>query len=199
MNDNAKSQLIEDIVEIELKMFLTVPVLGKASCQEQPDTFQKMRKAQFDTWSEKTLGGYLKDLQTAENHGMNLMTHKYARMSHSIPRQNEDPLIEKIVRAQYICQEGLMKKYPSLMRGARPLKSSEDTIDQTSFETYLRSELETYSHQTLAALFEDIERKRQAGESLTQKIYENIMRELGFESLEAANAFAKKSISKVKP
>ena len=194
MNDKTKSQLIGDILEIELQMFLTVPVRQKASCQEQPDTFRIMRKVQFDTWSEKTLDSYLKDLQTAEEQGLNLMTLKYARMTDDIPRQNDDPLIEVIVSIEYAWQEGLMRKYPSLMGRARPLRSSEDTDDQTSFETYLRSELETYSHRTLTALHEDIERKQAAGENITKEVYDNIVRALGYESLEAADAAAKKQL-----
>ena len=160
MGDKTKGQLIEEILEIELEMFLTVPVRQKASCQEQPDTFRVMRKVQFDTWSAQTLESYLKDLKTADKQGLNLMTHKYARMTNDIPCQNEDPLIEKIIGIEYAWQEGLIKQYPSLMGRARPLGSSEDTADQTSFETYLRSELETYSHRTLTALYMDVEKKR---------------------------------------
>ena len=194
MDEKNKSQMIDEILEIELVMFLSVRARQKASCQEQPDTFRMMRKAQFSAWSGKTLACYLDDLRTAQNDGTNLMTHKYARMDNTIPRLNEDPLIEKIVRAQYAWQQTLMEKYPYLMHRARPLKSSEDTYHQTSFETYLTSELETYSHKTLESLYEDIEKKQQEGKNLTKEVYEYILKELGHESLAAADAFARKGL-----
>lgn len=191
MDKSEKTRLIEDILEIELRMFLTVPVFEKAGCQEHPDNFRMTRKAQFITWSEQTLNSYLNDLKAAEHNNLNLMTHKYARMDDLIPRQNNDPLIEKIVKIQYAWQTDMMKKYPALMGRARPLGSSSDTPYQTSFETYLCAELETYSHRTLAFLYEDITLKQENRKNMTQELYEYMVEDLGYESLEEAEESAK--------
>jgi hypothetical protein len=43
--DDHKDRLIGEILEIELKMFLSVPVLEKASCQEHPEDLQTVRRA----------------------------------------------------------------------------------------------------------------------------------------------------------
>jgi hypothetical protein len=185
-----KTILIEKILEIELKMFLTVPVLEKTGCQEHPDNFRMTRKAQFITWSEQTLNSYLNDLTTAEQDNRNLMTHKYARMDDLVPRENNDPLIDRIVKVQYAWQTEMMNKYPALMGRARPLGSSSDTPFQTSFETYLRAELETYSHRTIAALYEDIALKQENRKNMTEELYDYMIKDLGYESLEEAEESA---------
>ncbi len=183
---DVKHNLIENILNIELDMFLTVQTLEKASCQEHPDEFRKTRNAQFLTWSEKTLTSYLNDLKTAREEGRNLMTLKYALMDNMIPRQNIDPLIQKIVDIQCSWQKEVMEKFPNLMGRSRPLRSSSDTDYQTSFETYLRGELETYSQKTLTLLNEDISAALLEKKNMNQKLYEYMVKNLGFESLEEA-------------
>ena len=65
MEKLGKTDLIEKILGLELKMFLTVPVIRKAGCQEDPDSFRTIRKAQFIVWSEKTLDCYLNEKFTS--------------------------------------------------------------------------------------------------------------------------------------
>jgi hypothetical protein len=100
-----KKEIIEHIVEIELQMFLTVSTEQKANCQEDPESFRLHRRAQFSAWSDDTLGSYLADLERANEAGENLMTLKYARMDDLIPRENENPLIAKIISLQYRWQQ----------------------------------------------------------------------------------------------
>ncbi len=183
---NSKNNLIEEILNMELDMFLTVPTLEKASCQEHPDEFRKTRTAQFLTWSEKTLTSYLNDLKTAHKESRNLMTIKYALMDNMIPRQNKNSLLQKIVDIQCGWQKEVMEKFPNLMRRSRPLRSSSDTDYQTSFETYLRGELETYSQKTLTLLDEDISAALLEKKNMNQKLYEYMIKNLGYESLEEA-------------
>lgn len=191
MENTKRTELIEKILEKELKMFLTVPVRQKAACQEHPESFKTMRRAQFLMWSEKTLESYLKDLEMAEKEGRNLMTEKYARMDNLIPPKNQDPLIDKIVNIQCKWQEEMFRKYPNLMRGARPVYSSQDSPFQTSFETYLRGELETYSHNTLASLYDDIVGMQKEGKNMAEELYKQLVMDLGYESLEEAEEAAK--------
>ena len=69
----------------------------------------------------------------------------------------------------------------------RVLKTSKDTAENTSFETYLRGELSTYSDDTFAkykAVIEDLLAKNL---NLTQMIIENTVHMYGYDSLESAD------------
>jgi hypothetical protein len=178
-----KNKLIEQILDLELEMFLTVSSRQRAACQEQPESFRLHRGAQFSVWSEMTLNSYLDDLKRAKLEGTNLMTIKYARMENLIPKQNKSPLIDKIVTIHYEWQQEMIKKYPNLMAGARPLSSVDDGTYQTSFETYLRGELETYSENTLSLLYDDMIQKQENGINMSEEVYINLVRELGYSSL----------------
>ena len=147
-----EKELLEEILEIELEMFLSVKAKGNPSCQEDPESFRVHRGAQFRVWSERTQESYLGDLKKAREEGINLMTLKYARMEGLIPRRNTNPLIDDIAVLQYTWQMQMFEKYPHMMAGARDLSSTDDTEYRTSFETYLKGELETYSDETLASL-----------------------------------------------
>lgn len=185
-----KRELIDRILTIELNMFLTVRTVGRAACQDHPEEFRRNRTAQFFTWSEKTLTSYLEDLMSAEEKGKNLMTMKYARMGSQIPCLNDDPLIEKIVARQTAWQKDLAARYPCLMGKARAIESRQDTDWQTSFETYLRGELETYSGKTLRSLYDDIQRYEKDHQNMNQRLYDFLVLDLGYGSLDEAEKAA---------
>ena len=86
-----KDEIIADILEMELEMFLSVPTDQPYSCQQDPAGFRLHRGAQFSIWAEDTLGSYQDDLRRAREEGTNLMTIKYARMEDLIPRKNFNP------------------------------------------------------------------------------------------------------------
>ena len=184
--EHEKKELIEKILKIELDMFLTVPTAGPAPCREHPEEFRRNRTAQFFTWSGKTLLSYLDDLMSASEKGINLMRLKYARMGNQIPRINDDPLIEEIIAIQTAWQREMFIRYPHLMRGARAIESREDADGQTSFESYLRGELETYSKNTLGLLYEDILRHLHDNQSMNERLYDFLVRDFGYASLEEA-------------
>jgi hypothetical protein len=100
-----------------------------------------------------------------------------------LPCENENPLIDAILRQQTDWQGALFKAYPAFMRHARPLRASEDGDGKTSFETYLRAELETFSATTLASLFREIERKKAAGINMSEESYELLLKEKGLPPL----------------
>jgi hypothetical protein len=186
--EKEKEELIEEILAIELDMFLSVRTIGKANCQEHPKEFQRNRRAQFSAWSPKTLESYLDDLEAARDDENNLMTMKYARMANQIPCLNDDPFIDKIVDIQRAWQADILEKYPYLMRGGRVLSSREDSIFRTSFETYLRGELETYSKETLHRLYEDMQRCQRDGINMNEVIYNSLAISYGFSSAEEAES-----------
>ncbi len=185
------ASLIDKILEIELKMFLSVNTFQKYSCQEDPDSFKRIRKAQFQSWSEKTLGSYLHDLEDAEKKDINLMNYKYGQMDNLIPPINNNPIIDKIVEIQYQWQISMFKKYPNLMSGARPVSSNDDAEYKTSFETYLKGELTTYSDTTLEYLYHDMLEMQINDHNMSEIIYEKMVVGLGYDSLDDAELHAK--------
>jgi len=193
-----KEDLIKEIISRELKMFLRVPTARRSPCQEHPEGFELHRRAQFSCWSEQTLRSYLNDLERACGSKTNLMTQKYARMDNLILKINASPLIDTIVAHQCAWQCFMMKKYPGIMSGGRPLSSGEDSAFMTSFETYLKGELETYSDATLELLNRDIEAKHAQGINMAEEIYTNLIQDLGYDSLDEAEQISldKKSIKK---
>ena len=183
----AKEKLIAKIVELELNMFVAVPGGGVYSCQQDSEGFGLHRRVQFSIWSEDTLQSYLEDLYRAKEDGINLMTIKYARMEDLIPRENPNPRIEEIVAIQSRWQREMVKKYPYLMTGARHLSESDGSADDTSFETYLRGELETYSNNTLKLLHEDMREYLKMGVNGSERIYEHLVKEMGYHSIAEAD------------
>jgi hypothetical protein len=182
-----KEKIMAAIVELELEMFLAVPADGSYSCQQDPAGFRLHRKAQFSIWSEDTLQSYLDDLNQAKADDFNLMTIKYGRMQNIIPRENFNPLIEDMLAVQSRWQAEMIQKYPHLMAGARHQSQPDDSADETSFETYLKGELETYSDATLALLYRDILQLVKAGVNGSEKIYDYLVKEMGYDSLTAAD------------
>lgn len=178
---------LEKIIELELEMFLAVPADGTYSCQEDPEGFRLHRRAQFSIWSEDTLQSYLDDLCRAKRKAINLMTIKYARMDNLLPAENLNPQIEEIITIQRRWQTEMIQRYPYLMAGARHLSEADGSAYHTSFETYLRGELETYSDRTLALLYRDVIKYTEAGINGSEKIYAYLVKQLGYDSIEAAN------------
>ena len=183
-----RNHLIEKILEMELDMFLTVSAVEPASCREHPEEFKRHRHAQFSTWSDETLKSYVNDLMLAKQNGQNLMTLKYGRMEGLIPCLNDDPVIEKIVDAQYSWQKEMFEKYPNLMQGARAMDSQGDSDVYTSFVTYLRGELETYSRETLRLLYEDVKHYRAGDRNMSEDLYTLLVKSYGYQNLDEAEA-----------
>ncbi|MFU0550103.1 DUF4125 family protein [Gardnerella piotii] len=202
-SQNPKTQkLAEEITKLEWQQFqLTQNEGGRANCQGNWPTFHIMRMSQFLTWPLDLQESYKKDLERANSNGRNLITEKYARMMESTapeifeltikpyikpilePRKSEQ---EKIILTQVKWADDFRNCYTHLGLAMRVLKTSEDTAENTSFETYLRGELSTYSDDTFAkykAFIEDLAAKNL---NLTQMIIENTVHMYGYDSLEAA-------------
>ena len=196
-----KERLISQILEFEFDMFVSVRSRHPVSCQEDPEGFRVMRSSQFSTWSEETLQSYLSDLKCAANDCRNLMTLKYARMENILPSLHENPqiinMINEIVAVQMEWQKEMFSKYPALMSRGRPIGATGNERQQsdTSFKTYLCCELETYSLMTLTHLFRDIMVNRSQAKNMTEEIYTQMMKGLGYSSLEEAEEAAQKTIA----
>ena len=76
-----KEQLVFEITQLEWDMFQHVyNTGGRASCQDNPDTFFKMRMSQWLAYSEEALESYKEDCVKAIENGDNLLWQKYAQI-----------------------------------------------------------------------------------------------------------------------
>jgi hypothetical protein len=197
-----KEGIIEKIIEIEWRMFQSVPNIGgTASCQRDRQTFVIMRRSQAASWSEATLESYLADLTEAEEAGRNLLTEKYAWMmkstspreysqiEHLLPVLNPEALslMESLVKIVLQWEEELSTKYPFVLQRGRPMSSAEEIYGAASVETYLRGELSTYSLRTLNLHYADVMKQVSEGVNGAELILEHTIKEYGFTSLEEAN------------
>lgn len=157
---------------------------GRADCQGDWPTFHQMRVSQFLTWTLPLLESYARDLDDADARGANLLTEKYARMMASTEPERYaheiEPFLpvldgdrvrrqEAVVAVQVAWAEAFCARYPRLGRGMRLLRTQQDTVEATSFETYLRGELGTYSARTLACYEDLVSATSAAGENLTER------------------------------
>lgn len=199
-----KKSLIEQILKIEWDMFATVNNEGgKAACQMDPATFRIMRTSQYATWSEELLDSYLADVTSARDTGRNLMTEKYARMMEStFPDEYAriagalpplDPSltgkVDAIVAAHIQWKEALDQRYPHLGDRNRPIRTKDDKVGLPSVETYTRAEVQTYSAKTVDLYHAAIMDRLQKGTSEAEENLLNQVREYGFDTLEAAEAY----------
>jgi hypothetical protein len=171
-----RAYLIERILDAELDMFQSVPTHGPNRCLEYPEAFKLHREAQFSIFSNETLKSYFDDIMQAKQEQINLMTMKYARMDNLIPRFNDSYLVDDLAKIMIDWQLQMVKKYPDLMKRARPVESEKDSQSQTSFETYLRGELETYSENTLFLLHCDLKKLLAEGKNGSEEIYRYLIK-----------------------
>jgi len=167
-----REELLNEIIEIELRMFDQVRTSEPSLCKDRPGTFKVMRGMTHSVLSTKTLQSYLEDLQKAKAEGRNLLTEKYARMDNRIPPLKTNPIIDDIVEIEAHWMEELSQKYPrTFKRGP-------------GFKIYLSSELETYSDETLKLYFGDVSRAEKEGRNLTEERYTKLAKQIGYGSID---------------
>ena len=77
----SKDELINQIISEEYHMFSQVENIGgRASCQDDFDTFYIMRSSQHSIFEKNTLESYLKDIKDAQAAERNLIAEKYSWM-----------------------------------------------------------------------------------------------------------------------
>lgn len=194
-------ELAEEIARREFEAFDKVKNEGgRASCQNDWPTFSIMRKSQYLTWNRTMLLQYLYDFHREYNLGHNLIEEKYGRMMEStaperyeqiknhFPELSEEKkaIIEQICSIQVGWMEEFAAAYPALADNARSIHSYEDNPFDTSYETYLRGELGTYSDKMLELYGRYIVGYARAGKNLARDIMGNSTRMYGYESIEEA-------------
>lgn len=193
--------IIEKIVALEWKQFDRVKNEGgRADCQDDFQTFSIMRKSQYLTWTEELLHSFYQDLVIAEQKGWNLIMEKYARMMKStnpekymsfekdlpVITEERNAIQEEIIKIQVAWMEEFAEKYPKMAGNARSIRTSEDTEFNTSYETYLRGEMGTYSESTFVLYSGFIVSMLKQNRNLAMEIMENTAKLYGYDSLERA-------------
>ena len=193
--------IVEKIVELEWKQFDKVKNEGgRADCQDNRGTFSIMRKSQYLAWTAELLESFYQDLLAAESKGWNLIMEKYARMMKStcpgkykefekdLPKISEERIAiqEEIIKIQVAWMEEFAGKYPKMAGNARSIRTSEDTAYNTSYETYLRGEISTYSENTFLLYGRFITELMKENRNLAYEIMENTAKLYGYSSVEDA-------------
>lgn len=197
-----REQLIFDIAVLEWDMFQNVyNTGGRAACQDNPDTFFKMRMSQWMVYSDELLNSYMADCKEAVMQGRNLLFEKYARMMETtfaeeynrvkeyLPEITEEKrcLAEQIVAVHLTWDTAMAEEYPHIRNLGRVRTTGEDNpLAGSSMESYLRGELLTYSDQTLKILWQETQKAQEEGQNLLKEIIRNETQFYGYESLEAA-------------
>lgn len=191
----------EALIETEWEDFQKVHNEGgRASCQDDRETFFIQRKCRLVTWPEALVESWHEDLKEANAAGRNLLSEKYAwMMRHTAPEEFKELRkylqfpsmftelkIEEVVKVQVAWMEEYKEKYPYMAAGNRAIHSSEDSPYETSFETYLRGELYTYSEKTVNLYLEMIHKLQEDGKNMSLIIMDATAKAYGYKDLQMA-------------
>ena len=196
--------MIEAIIEIEWEMFQHTENLGgRASCQDDFETFYIMRGSQYANWTDEMRTCWLSFLQESQAEGRNLVAEKYGRMMQftnlhhynkhikpfvpAVP-QSHYSMINTIVEAQIDWEKEFAAKYPKLSMTGRPVTSEGDLSGFTSMETYSRGELQTYPTQLLKLYADYVQQLKDEGRNLSMMIQQTTVLMYGYDTIEEAEA-----------
>ena len=180
--------IIESIIQMEWEFFDKVENEGgRASCQDNWETFSKMRRSQYMAWPEPLIESWKSDLVRANEEGRNPLTEKYGYMMCVSPKKIDTA--RRIVDRLIPQNETFRAKYPRVSGRGRPLRTSEEpAAGWTSIETYELGELWTYSQKTLELFEANLDAFEKEGKSYPETVVENGLKLRGFKSLEEAEA-----------
>ena len=197
------SPIIEEIIAREWAMFQEVNNIGgRASCQDQPETFRRMRAAQYLNWPEELLASIRTDLIRAEEAGWNMITEKYARMiehthpaeyaalADALPVRSAERLAaqESVIAREVAWDEDFCARHPKYASRGRHVHSADDNAYETSSETYLRGEMSTWSDETFRLYRDWNDSLAAEGRNLSEMTAEKLVRQYGYASIDEAEA-----------
>jgi hypothetical protein len=114
---------------------------------------------------------------------------EYENLKNQLPPRSSERLAtqEKILKIRVKMEEDFANEYPNLHTTARVIHTSEDTPYDTSFETYCRGELGTYSDRTVNLYLKMVEDLQQQGKNLSRITLEHMIKFYGYATLEEAD------------
>ena len=189
-----RESLLSGIVAAEWDFFQqTQNAGGRASCQNNPDTFGVMRRSQFLCWSTEALASYARDLEDCKARGAKPVAAKYAYMmerthpgeyrkiADQLPpvSDGKKAMADRIVEINIAWQLECDRLYPILRSGGRPSTAERDSAFVTSFETYLRGEIYSYSDATAALLLRDTLRAKEEGRNIAEENLDHMAQSMG--------------------
>lgn len=195
-------ELVERIAEEEFEAFDKVKNEGgRADCQDNWPIFRIMRISQYDVWTDEMLIRYLYDFKKNLSIGRNIVAEKYARMMESTAPQeyerlkkdlpemtNEQrALIDSICAIQVGMMEEFTQNYPEILQRSRSIRTVEDNLYNTSYETYLRGELSTYSSALLIMYGRLIVNMQASNKNIAELIIRNTLDMYGYEDISDNN------------
>lgn len=201
LENNTKEELVNYIVSLEWQAFDDVQNQGgRADCQDDWGTFSIMRKSQYLAWPKSLIIRFIDDFRTANAKHWNLITEKYGRMMKTTDPASyaeicdklpplapaQEAIIEQIVEIQVAWMEEFAAKYPYMASNSRSIHTREDNPFNTSYETYLRGEISTYSYETLKMYGAFVLNLAREGQNLAEMIMTNTALLYGYESLQHA-------------
>lgn len=201
MTQFSREDIINEIVKLEFEAFDKVENEGgRAACQNNWPFFYVMRKSQYMTWTDEMLVCIRNLWLENKAKGWNMITEKYGRMmEHTVPDEYEKikenfpvrsdktrAIVNQIAQIQVKWMQDFAKEYPKLASNARDITSDADEIDNTSYETYLKGELLTYSDELLKLYGKFVVNLAREGKNLAYMTIENTAHLQGYETLEQA-------------
>lgn len=199
-----RKTLIEGIIKTEWEMFQKVNNIdGRASCQDEWNTFQIMRSSQYSAWPHELIKSYSHDLEAAVKAGRNLVMEKYAYMMEFnsieyyksklepfLPKVDMDTmaLIQEITSYMVACEKEFEEKYPKLGKAGRAVGSGVNIGGATSVETYAIGELKTYSKVTLKIFLDFVRKNKAEGKNMVLALKDTMVKMYGYSSLEDAES-----------
>ncbi len=207
--DCDKEELVKKIAKLEFAAFDKVKNEGgRASCQNDWPVFSIMRESQYLTWNKQMLLQYMYDFTREYEQGHNLITEKYGRMMESTAPEKYEELkayfpeiseqkkavIEQIVAVQMSMTDEFGEEYPGLANNARSFHTSEDNYNNTSYETYLRGEISTYSDKMLQLYAGYVLECVKNNINIAKETIANTARLYGYDSIEAFEKSAEASM-----
>lgn len=196
-----RDKVIDEIIKLEFEAFDKVQnVGGRAECQNDWPFFYVMRKSQYMTWTDEMLVCIRNLWLENKAKGWNMITEKYGRMmEHTAPEEYEQikdnfpiksqqtiAIVNQIAEIQVNWMQEFAEKYPKLASNARDITSDADEIYNTSYETYLKGELLTYSEELLKLYAQFIVDLSREGKNLAYMTIENTAHLQGYKTLEEA-------------
>lgn len=186
--DGQQLELLQQVIDLEWRMFQQVNSgADRATCQNNPEAFFRIRGTIFELWPVEMLAAYRRQLILAGKQGRNLLTEKYARMDRLIPPISTNSLIEEIVGIEERWQAELKRLYPALYR--QTCRSAGKGEDGRSFSVYLQCELETYGDEVLALYHAWVADAARRNHNSSLEMLDILVRRGGFDGLEHAELY----------